>query len=443
MTTTTNTASVTGLTGMQNSLSLNVADSTRVVAPPATGDSQTVEKFFDNRDIASMTLNTLNLYQTTSLSGGQGTFLNTRVSSLPVFTSAQSRRVLHFAEPRPSQGSRGWQDENGTPSTTRPPPSAAYWIQRIPGSSFAEIENTAANSSTSANLSPIESLPSAFADADQSDNFGSGVYVTLAGGVLTAQSGVDGGVVGVDVSSLLGLNVLPSNAAATINIFGDGNPEWSPGMYISAVTLDDSNPQVASRIQISDANDTVVSFPNNRNRSTSPTAGATSRDEQYANASFMVDQTYLTSDNVLWNNALKNPIHDVPVYFILNNVATFSDLCMGFDTPEGAAGLHDKIFGTSSDRAVEKSCLLHLNPLLFNPNIRTPRLCAANLVNDIVVPTIAATPTSWIRFQMVLGGSFGGAVRMPNDRAFLQPYTFLAEWNGSQMTLIESESGNR
>lgn len=437
MTTSTNTATVAGLTGAQNSLSLNVADSTRIVAPPSTGDSQTVEKFFDNRDIASMTLNTLNLYQLTSLSGGDGTFLNTRVSSLPVFTSAESRRVLHFAEPRPSQGSRGWQDENGTPSTTRPPPSAAYWIQRIPGSSFAEIENTAANSSTSDNALPCESLVSAFADANQSDDFGSGVYVTLAGGVLTAQSGTGVDIASVDVSSLLGLNVLPSNANATINIFGDGNPEWSPGMYISAVTLDDSVPPVLARIQISDANDSVVSFPNDRDRSTAQrTDDPTPRPLQYTNASFMVDQTYLTSDNVSWNNALKNPIHDVPVYFILNNVATFSDLCMGFDTSDGAVRLHDMIFGTSSDRELEKSCLIHLNPLLFNPNIRTPRLCAANLVNDIVVPTIAANPTSWIRFQLTQGGSFGGAVVMPNDRAFLQPYTFLAEWNGSQMTLI-------
>ncbi len=438
MTTSTNTATVAGLTGAQNSLSLNVADSTRIVAPPSTGDSQTVEKIFDNRDIASMTLNTLNLYQLTSLSGGDGTFLNTRVSSLPVFTSAESRRVLHFAEPRPSQGSRGWQDENGTPSTTRPPPSAAYWIQRIPGTSFAEIENTAANSSTSNNSSPCTSLDSEFAGANQSDDFGSGVYATLAGGVLTAQSGSTAGqdIASVDVSSLLGLNVFPSVGLLT-NIFGDGNPEWSPGMYISAVTLDDSVPPVLARIQISDANDSVVSFPVDRSRSTAPKGdGTTTRPQQHANASFMVDQTYLTSDNVSWNNALKNPIHDVPVYFILNNVATFSDLCMGFDTSEGAVRLHDMIFGTSSDREVEKSCFIHLNPLLFNPNIRTPRLCAANLVNDIVVPTIAANPTSWIRFQLTQGGSFGGAVVMPNDRAFLQPYTFLAEWNGSQMTLI-------
>ena len=133
----THLASVSGLSGVQSSLSLNVANSTRVLAPPAittvTAVTTADEQFVDGRDIASMGLGSALNVITTNIAAA---FFNPRASSLTDFAFVANPRQIHFDECRPSQGLNGWQLPQGTAAAQRPAAGAAgttYDLQGIPG----------------------------------------------------------------------------------------------------------------------------------------------------------------------------------------------------------------------------------------------------------------------------------------------------------------------
>ena len=353
----THLASVSGLSGVQSSLSLNVANSTRVLAPPAittvTAVTTADEQFVDGRDIASMGLGSALNVVTTNIAAA---FFNPRASSLTDFAFVPNPTQFHFDECRPSQGLNGWQLPQGTAAAQRPAAGTTYDLQGIPGQNELLVSNTAfvpANSSTQ-NMVPLNSAFGAASPGDQGNEFGASVFVTNDGNPLVITV-VDNGGGGINAENLRGRNVLPSNNAvnAAGGLFGDGNPAWSPGMYISDVNVGG----VAGVIEISDANDQVVAFPATVNQSTA--VPSTDRATVYAAASFMVDQSYDTGSD------LNAPVSKVAVTLNAGD-ATPAFLSFGPDTAANARRLHDMIFGSTEDRSESKSTVLTMNTLSVN-----------------------------------------------------------------------------
>lgn len=353
----THPVAVPGLSSDPATLASNIANSTRVLSPPAitttTTDPETAEEqFVDHRDIASMILgSSLNLLTNDE----QVAFFNPRANSIKdhfLPPSFNGKRIISFAEPRPLRQQLGWQQPRPTPSKVRPPTNT-YSIKGIPGQSLITVEAVTANLSQTKNANPISSNPSAFdGDANQGDEYGSAVFVSVENGEIVTRD-KDG--MQIDSRELIGLNVYPGGGAN--NIFGVGaNPEWEPGMFIR-----ESGPPryITGELKIERADQTPVSFPEDIPQPTDSIQNPT-RQQIYEAASFMVGQRYLLSEE------LKDPIENVEVTLGQQDGVTPSFLSFGPDTQENALRLHDMIFGDSADTAEEKSVMLTMNTMFVN-----------------------------------------------------------------------------
>ena len=344
----THLASVSGLSGVQSSLSLNVANSTRVLAPPAITTEAAVttadEQFVDGRDIASMGLGSALNVITTNIAAA---FFNPSLSSLPP-PAAIGSNVVHFSEPRPAQGNLGWQLPQGTAAVDRPEPNT-YRLSGVPGETEITVAIGPATNGSLANVNAGENgqPQSAFTPGNQGDGFAARIYGTMTAGVITAT--LQDGATAVDISSAQGMNVLGGT------IFGNGNPPFEPGMYIRTAGGAPPAPD-AGVITIFDNNDNLVDFtPFNTDVTI---AGADSEND----ALILLDQLYTVG---VAPPGLAGPVSKVAVTLNAGD-ATPAFLSFGPDTAANARRLHDMIFGSTEDRSESKSTVLTMNTLSVN-----------------------------------------------------------------------------
>ena len=334
----THLASVSGLSGVQSSLSLNVANSTRVLAPPAITTEAAVttadEQFVDGRDIASMGLGSALNVITTNIAAA---LFNPSLSSLPAPAGAGSN-VVHFSEPRPAQGNLGWQQPQGTAATNRPFAAVGtYALSGLAGQTQITVANgpTSNPSRTSGNANPNEQ--SSFAEGNQGNDHAARIYGTLTGGVITALDGANPAQ-GANISSAQGLNVL----GGTIFSSGAG-PAWEPGMYVRTAGAD-------GVITIFNNNDELVDFS---------LATDVTHTADVNEALILLDQQYTVG------LPLAAPVSKVAVTLNAGD-ATPAFLSFGPDTAANAMRLHDMIFGSTEDRSESKSTVLTMNTLSVN-----------------------------------------------------------------------------
>lgn len=422
----THPASVPGLSSDPATLALNIANSARVLSPPAitttTSDVDTAEEqYVDQRDIASMILGSSLNFLTND---EQIAFFNPSANSIDQFfvpPEFNTRRIISFSEPRPLRQQLGWHQPRGTPSDVRPPTNT-YTIKGIPGQSFITVENVVpVNRTGTAGNPPILANDSEFDGPDnQGDEYGSAVFVEILADhqVLT----LDENGQQIDSRDLIGLNIYPGGGSN--NIFGVGtNPEWEPGMHIR-----ESGPPryVTGDLHFARADGTPFFFTQSMSQPTNSIANAT-RQQTYEAASFMVGQRYLLEDD------LANPIKNVEVTLGQQDGVTPSFLSFGPDTQKNALRLHDMIFGDSADTAEEKSVILTMNTLFVN--------AATNLyygntreVDGVVQPADPADEAYWVSWSTDLtaanffSGRLQGVLVSSNANTTQYHVRILAQW---------------
>ncbi len=412
-----NTASVPGLSAStQSSLAQGLANNTRVIAPPASTEQQSVaatarvRQGIDGRDLAAMALGT-------SLTVNSDALINIQLRNPVATTFVGGGNIIRFNNASVTQetgltgtanlpggetagfGAAGTAGEQwaadftevvaGTIVTTPGvfaastilnrniwDPAMQFSVAAAAGGSTYKV--TTANQVDGIDYVNVQRGTTAVGGGAATDTITSGTYTAGAGAQATVP--VTGGAAAYLGRNVLGLTLTAAVGGATVD-FTDANGV-AIGNQITLANTDPTTFNVAPLGFFMSANDAAGNTITMANAA--GTVSITVATQNLTSIILIMGARFAVSDAQGNDVAPSAPLVGAEITFLNNQAATAHYLDFGLDTAANARELHDYIFGNSHNRTESKSQLLSLSQLSANSNV------------DLFVGTSTQNPTTGV-----------------------------------------------